>query len=282
MTEHAIDGLLPSWRDGTAKQSVLAFLRSVTDGPAAIPIADRVAAFDFDGTLACEKPRTVLAEFLADTAGRQGPESVLAASGGGGHDVLRGLGVAFAGRTVAEYDEQARRFLGGAVHPRFGCLYPTLVYQPMLELIRLLCALEFSVFVCTDSSRDFLRVISEQVLGLRREHIIGSEVQIQSQGGQLVRSANPLPFDDGPGKTVHLWDRTGAQPVLAAGNAVGDIAMLAAARYSLVLHHDDPAREYAYDDEQVLTAAAQNAWTILSMRDDFAHLWVANETDGAQ
>ena len=110
----------------------------------------------------------------------------------------------------------------------------------------------------------------------------GSEVQIQAVDGRLVRTAIPVPVDDGPGKTVHLWDRTGAQPVLAAGNAAGDIDMLRTARFALVVHHDDDVREYAYDGPQILNAAAADGWTVLSMRDDFARLWPADLAGGAR
>jgi hypothetical protein len=48
---------LPSWRDGSARRSLIAFLQEITQGAGALPVADRVAAFDNDGTLACEKPR---------------------------------------------------------------------------------------------------------------------------------------------------------------------------------------------------------------------------------
>jgi phosphoserine phosphatase len=275
-------GVLPSWGDSPARASVLAFLRETTEGPGALPASERVAAFDFDGTLACEKPHTSLAEFLLDRGRGTDSDGVRRALAGSGHDVLRELGVVFAGRTVVDYDEQAREFLGRAVHPRFRVLYPRLVYQPMLELIALLRALEFSVFICTDSSRDFIRVIAEPVFGLRREQIIGSEVQIESIGGSLVRTSTPGEFDDGPGKTVHLWDRTGTQPLLAAGNAAGDMAMLEAARFALVVRHDDAVREYAYDDEQILAAAAGHEWTVLSIRDDFTRLWRPDPGDGVQ
>ena len=270
---------LPSWRDGSARRSVIAFLQEITQGPGALPVADRVAAFDNDGTLACEKPHTALAGFLLDrlaAAGSAPPEVP------NGHDVLRELGVLFAGQTTAQYEEQARRYLTGALHPRFQRPYPMLTYQPMLELISLLHALDFSVFMCTDSSRDFMRVIAGPAYGLRRERVIGSEVQIQSVDGRLVRTALPVPMDDGPGKTVHLWDRTGTQPVLAAGNAAGDIDMLRAARFALVVHHDDAVREYAYDDHQILDAAAGRGWTVLSMRDEFARIWPADLAYGAQ
>jgi cytosine/adenosine deaminase-related metal-dependent hydrolase len=89
-------------------------------------------------------------------------------------------------------------------------------------------------------------------------------------------------MDDGPGKTVHLWDRAGAQPVLAAGNAAGDIDMLRTVRFALVVHHDGDVREYAYDDPQILNAAAAGGWMVLSMRDDFARLWPADLAGGAR
>ena len=140
----------------------------------------------------------------------------------------------------------------------------------MRELIDLLHGLQFSVFLCSDSSRDFNRVLAGPAYGLRRERVIGSEVQIELNGGRLVRTAVPAPLDDGPGKAVHIWERTGQRPLFAAGNAVGDIEMLTAARFALLVHHDDPDREYAYDDPHALTAAAAGGWTVTSMREDFA------------
>jgi phosphoserine phosphatase len=127
-----------------------------------------------------------------------------------------------------------------------------------------------------------MRVIAGPAYGLRREQVIGSEVQIQAVNGRLVRTATSVLMDDGPGKTVHLWDRTGTQPVLAAGNAAGDIDMLRAARFALAVHHDDDVREYAYDDPQILSAAAAGGWTVLSMRDDFARVWPTGVADGTR
>ena len=70
---------LPSWRDGSARRSVIAFLHEITQGRDALPVADRVAAFDNDGTLACEKPHTALAGFLLDQAAAAG----VSCAGGG-------------------------------------------------------------------------------------------------------------------------------------------------------------------------------------------------------
>lgn len=260
---------LPAWRDGPVKEALTTFLVEATQGSGALAVSERVAAFDNDGTMACERPQTALAAFLAAHA--QGQQ--LGAPSPSGHEVLRELGRLFSGQTTAEYDAKARRFLDESVHPRFGQPYPLLTYQPMLELVQVLHDLEFSVFMCTDSSRDFMRVMAGPAYGLRREYVIGSEVQVTWVNGALVRTAHPVPMDDGPGKTVHLWDRAGRLPAIAAGNAAGDIAMLEAAKFSMVIHHDDPTREYAYDDREVLAKAREHDWTLVSMRSDFAHLW---------
>lgn len=258
---------LPSWREGAVKQRLINFLIEVTQGPQARPVADRVAAFDYDGTLACEKPWTVLAAFLADRVGAPVPQIT------SGHQVLPALGKLFQGLSAEEYQRQARRFLDAARHPRFLREFTRLIYQPMLELIGVLKELEFRVFLCTDSSRDFLRVLAAEVLGLAGEQVIGSEVQIELHVGKLIRTATPMLTDDGPGKPVHLWNRTGTLPLLAAGNAAGDIEMLTAAAVGLVIDHDDPDREYRYQDQKVLAAAAERDWAVVSMRHDFGDLW---------
>jgi phosphoserine phosphatase len=276
MDSDQIRRALASWRDAPAKQSLIGFLCEVTHGPNALPAEERVAAFDNDGTLACEKPETMSAAFLRDRLAASGSKRPGSGREVRGHEVLRALGTLFAGVPTAEYEAYAREFLSRAVHPRFRRPYPALIYQPMLELVNLLHALRFSVFVCTDSSRDFMRVMTGPAYGLPRERVIGSEVQIESVDGRLIRTATPIPLDDGPGKTVHLWDRAGASPLLAAGNAAGDIALLTAARHAVVIHHDDSDREYAYDDPQILRAAGEYRWTVLSMRNDFTHLWPAH------
>jgi hypothetical protein len=67
----------------------------------------------------------------------------------------------------------------------------------------------------------------------------------------------------------------GLPPVLAAGNADGDIQMLQLAQFGILLHHDDAEREYAYDAgaEKALGAAADAGWVVVSMRHDFASVF---------
>jgi hypothetical protein len=147
----------------------------------------------------------------------------------------------------------------------------------MRELIDYLRAAQFTVYLTSDGSRDFIRTFAEDSYGLEPHCIIGSEAQVELRDATLMRAAALVePLDDGPGKPVHLWERTGRQPLLAAGNAAGDIEMLESAQFSLLLRHDDPTREYAYDDDQALTRAAERDWTVVSMLNDFGSLWPAN------
>ena len=78
-------------------------------------------------------------------------------------------------------------------------------------------------------------------------------------------------------KPVRLWSRIGRRPIFAAGNSNGDIEMLeftgtpATTSLRLLICHDDAEREFAYTAgaERALEMAAQNGWTVASMRDDW-------------
>ncbi|MEO7068907.1 MAG: haloacid dehalogenase-like hydrolase [Nostocoides sp.] len=252
---------LPSWRPGPTRDWLCATLVSTLE----VSPVDRVAAFDNDGTLACEKPASSVRSFLRHVAPGADPYD--------GHDTERLLAVALAGLTPQEASARAADFLAAARHPRFHRPYPGLTYQPMVELVRLLGVLEFTVFLVSDSSRDFLRGMASTAYGLAPEHVIGSEAEIHWQDGQLRRQAQVIPLDDGPGKPAHLWDRAGRLPLLAGGNAKGDIELLDSAQHALLVRHDDGRREYAYEDQAAMDAATARGWTVVSMRQDFAQMF---------
>jgi phosphoserine phosphatase len=252
---------LPSWRPGPTRDWLCTTLASTVD----VAPVDRVAAFDNDGTLACEKPVSSAHAFLEHLV----PD----AHSANGHEVQRLLVTALAGLTTQEAAHQAEDFLREARHPRFLVSYTQVVYRPMLELLQLLHRLDFAVYMVSDSSRDFLRVMAPAAYGVPAEHVIGSEARISWQGGQLWRENQLIPLDDGPGKPAHLWDRAGRLPLLAVGNAKGDIELLDSAEHAMLVRHDDADREYAYDDLPALTAARSAGWRVVSIRDDFAEVF---------
>lgn len=270
---------LPSWRPGAVKDSIVEFLDSVTTGPGAVPVERRIAAFDNDGTVACEKPHTVLEAFLAErTAGSAArPRGLLGAAKSFVPGLRKGpeqtLASLMAGRTVQEYQAAVLDFLIRARHPRFARPWQDLGYAPMIELITVLKRLGFTVYLVSGGSRDLLRTFALPAYGLTREHVIGTEVTVEYRNGRLVRQDRLIPRDRGPGKPAHLWDRSGGVPLFAAGNSSGDLELLESATFGLMVSHDDRRRECAYDDPEALAAAATRGWTVASMQADFAEIF---------
>jgi hypothetical protein len=132
-----------------------------------------------------------------------------------------------------------------------------------------------------DSSHDFIRVIAGPAYGLRRERVVGSEVQIQAVDGRLVRTAIPVPMDDEPGKTLHLWDRTGTQPVLAAGNAAQTSTCSGPPASpwwftTRTMCANTPTTAVRYSTRPPEAAGRCSAC------DDFARMWPADLADGAR
>ncbi|MBI4899693.1 MAG: haloacid dehalogenase-like hydrolase [Actinobacteria bacterium] len=252
---------LPSWRQGATLDWICTTLASVQD----VPPVDRVAAFDNDGTLACEKPASSTRAYLLHLDPDAHPTD--------GHDVQRLLAKTLAGLTTDEAQSRAETFLRDARHPRFHVPYSQVVYRPMLELVRLLHQLDFAVYMVTDSARDFLRLMAPTAYEIPLGHVIGSEAVMTWDGGRLRRESRMNPLDDGPGKPAYLWDRAGRLPLLAVGNATGDIELLDSARHAMLVRHDDADREYDYEDPETLSAAARGGWTVVSIRDDFAEVF---------
>jgi phosphoglycolate phosphatase-like HAD superfamily hydrolase len=301
---------LPSWRAGVAKDAILGFVDSVAneDSAQALPPAARVAVFDNDGTLWCEKPMpiqldfilrrlTAMAEASPDLRDVQPWKAAferdyawLAAvmdqhyAGDDTNVVTLGKGVlaAFGNISVEDFEAQADEFLRSAGHPTSGRPYLACAYTPMLEVLQHLAAHGFANYIASGGGRDFMRPISDEVYGVPREHVIGSGTALtytpHPDGGSITREVAPDYLDDGPEKPVHIWTRTGRRPVLAAGNSNGDIEMLEFSQRQgspslrLLVLHDDPEREFEYvgGAERALARAAESGWTVVSMKNDWA------------
>jgi len=282
---------LQSWNEGPARTAILEFVKSVsTPGGSFVPPAERIATFDNDGTLWCEKPLYVQADFIfrrflemvrenPELANEQPYKAVVEGDKAWLADVyahvpelVKGVTEAFGGITTEAFEAAAREFFASATHPTLGVPYVQTTYRPMVELVHLLEGNEFTVYICSGGGRDFVRAVSEEIYGVPRHQVIGSATAIEYRDGELYRTTGvEQPIDDGPGKPVHIWARTGRKPLLAAGNSDGDIAMLETARFGLLLHHDDSDREFAYDEgaEKALAAARAGGWTVVSMKEDF-------------
>ncbi len=284
--------VLRSWRDTPTRAAIVDFVERVTaeGGPDYVPPSERVATFDNDGTLWCEKPLYPQADFvlrkwkaMADAdpslAERQPYKAVvendrawLAALTDHVPELVQGMSEAFGGLTTEAFEAEALEFFESVRHPSLGVPYTEAVYAPMLELLAFLESHDFRVFICSAGGRDFVRPVSERIYGIARERVIGSSAPVELRDGALVRTEGvEQPIDDGPGKPVHIWARTGRRPLFAGGNADGDTEMLEHARFALLVNHDDADREfdYAAGAERVLETATKQGWTVVSMKNDW-------------
>lgn len=287
--------VLESWNDGPAMQAILDFVASATTpGPGFVAVADRIAAFDNDGTLWVEQPLPPQFDFVFRKWGeeiKQDPslasqqpykaiiERDMAFLGGVAVQDPEAVGAlltafsrSWAGTTPEEFDAQVREWLATSRQPKLGVPYIELVYQPMLELLDLLKAHEFRVFVTSGGGRDFMRVFAEQAWGIYKENVIGTAAEYTYTGGKIVRGEHPLgTLDVGPGKPEHIFAQTGRLPVFAGGNADVDIEMLESARFALLINHDDEEREFGYINgaEKSLAEAKELGWTVVSMKNDW-------------
>jgi len=306
-------GGLSSWRDGPSKRAIEDFVARVcgADGPQPVPVEERLAVFDNDGTLWCEKPMPIQLDFILrrlvamveaepELRERQpwkaaherdhGWLSAVMAEHYAGDDtkvkiLAGGVLAAHGGISVQDFEALSDDFLRSAQHPTLGRGYLECAYAPMVELLAFLAANGFSNYIASGGGRDFMRPITQEVYGIPRERVIGSSTALEytsdDRGGTVIRKAEADYLDDGPEKPVRIWSRTGRRPLLGAGNSNGDIPMLDFSRHHdkpflrLLVLHDDEEREFAYTSgaEQALDRAASEGWTVVSVKDDWASVF---------
>lgn len=299
---------LASWNDGPAKRAIVRFVTEVTTpGNASfVPPSERIAVFDNDGTLWSEQPMYFQLAFALDRvralapqhpewkakqpfkAALEGDLKALAASGE--HGLVELLMATHAGNTPEQFARIVRDWAKTARHPKTGRPYTELTFVPMRELLDYLRANGFSTWIVSGGGIEFLRVLAEELYGVPPQQVIGSSVKTKYE----VREGRPgivrLPeidfIDDKAGKPVGIHKFIGRRPIAAFGNSDGDFEMLEwttsgpGARLGVLVHHDDPAREYAYDRDshfgklaRGLDEAAARGWIVVSMRDDWRSVY---------
>jgi phosphoserine phosphatase len=295
---------LPSWNDTAPKKAIVAFVERVTTpgSPDFVTPAERIAAFDNDGTLWAEQPLYFQAIYIFDRIEQLAPEhpewkekepfaSVLrgdrkAALAGGEKALLEMAMATHAGMSTEEFGQMVIEWLARSTHPTTGRRYTEMVYQPMLELLAYLRANGFKTFIVSGGGIEFMRPWVERIYGIPPEQVVGSSIKTKYE----VRDGRPalmrLPelnfFDDKDGKPVGINQHIGRRPIMAFGNSDGDFQMLEwttageGPRFGFLLHHTDSEREWAYDREshigrldRGLDEGPSRGWTILDMANDW-------------
>jgi len=299
---------LPSWNDGVARRSVVAFVETVTrqGGPGYVPPAERVAVFDNDGCLWSEQPMYFQAFFIFDRIKALAPQhpewkdkepfasvlkgDVKAALAGGEPGLVEMAMATHAGMTSEEFDGIVGNWIATAKHPKTGRLYTEMVYQPMLELLAYLRANGFKTFIVSGGGIEFVRPWAERVYGIPPEQVVGSSIKTKFELREgkpvLVRFPEIDFVDDKAGKPVGIHMHIGRRPIAAFGNSDGDLQMLqwtavgSGPRFCLYVHHTDAEREWAYDRQSYigrldkgLDEARAKGWTVVDMKTDWKRIY---------
>jgi phosphoglycolate phosphatase-like HAD superfamily hydrolase len=197
-------------------------------------------------------------------------------------DLLRATNQAM---TVEEFSSEVQAFLSKARHPKFKVPFTEVAYEPMLELLALLRANDFKVYIVTNYGADFVRELSESVYGIPRDHVIGTAPEYEfkegPEGGSLTRTTNLSGYNEKAAKAQNIQLHIGRRPIFVAGDADGDLAMMEMAAggknpfLNLLVRHDDAEREFAYQEncQKVLQMAQSRGWTIVSMKNDFKEVF---------
>jgi hypothetical protein len=303
------DDPLPSWNDTAPKKTITTIVGQVTrkGSPDFVPVNERIATFDNDGTLWAEQPMYFQLLFALDRVKALAPQhpewktkepfasllmgDVKGALAGGERAMLEIIMVTHAGMTTAEFEQIVKDWITTAKHPRFKRPYTECVYQPMLELLAYLRTNVFKTFIVSGGGIEFMRPWTGKVYGIPPEQVIGSSIKTKYEMREgkpvLVRLPEINFIDDKAGKPVGINSHIGRRPIAAFGNSDGDRQMLewtqagGGSRLIMLVHHDDAKREWAYGakssigtfSDALMAEAKKNGWIVISMKNDWKRIF---------
>ena len=294
---------LESWADAP-RQRIETWMKEVTDSasPKFIPVNDRIAVFDNDGTLWPEQPVPNQVIFAIDNLkaiSSAHPEfqkdQVLKGILNGDIDPMKKEGIkgltklvnaSHNGQTEEAFNTAVRNWIDTARDQKFNKLYKDIIYLPMIELLNYLRAHDFKTFIVSGGGADFMRVWSDEAYGIPPYQVIGSygDLKYEVKDGKpvITKMAGQVYVDDKAGKPVAIHRFIGKVPVFCGGNSDGDQAMMQythGSKYSslnLIVHHTDSTREYQYDHktlsghlETALVEAREKNWMVVDMAKDW-------------
>ncbi|MFA5092468.1 MAG: HAD family hydrolase [Candidatus Omnitrophota bacterium] len=307
-----INDPLLSWNDTASKKAIIAFVEDVIKpgSPDFVPVAQRIATFDNDGTLWAEQPIYFQYYFAFDRIKALAPQhpewinqepfaSVLkgdldSALSGGDQALMTMFLATQSGLTTDEFEKSVKDWISTARHPKTKRLYTEMVYQPMLELLAYLRANGFKTYIVSGGSVEFMRPWSEKIYGIPPEQVIGTSnkknFELRNGSPVLVETAQFNFVDDREGKPIGIESYIGRRPIASFGNSDGDQQMMQwtaagnGVRFCLFVHHTDDKREWAYDRassighfDKALDEALAKGWTIVDMQNDWKIIYAGDQ-----
>ena len=250
------------WTDtAPAKTALTAYMAAITDEDSAdfIPVRDRIAVFDLDGTLFCEtdpnyfdytllKYRVLedpdykdkASDFEKEVANKIKEQNETGKSFSGLEvDHGKAVASAFAGMTVAEFNAYIQEFKKMPMPSYENMTRGDGFYKPMVEVVEYLKANDFKVYIVSGTDRFLVRGICDGELDVPADQIIGSDELLVASNQGDVDGLNYV-FTEGEdvvlggefliknlkmNKVTVILQEIGKQPVLSFGNSTGDASM---------------------------------------------------------
>ena len=249
------------WEDCESLTALKAYVKDVTDrrSPHYIPVEDRIATFDMDGTFIGElyptyfeynlleyrvlddvdyKDKASESEVEAAQAIRDFVRDGVALPSGFDMIHARAAAKAYAGMTLKEFDTYVKAYAATDANGFTGMTYAESFYLPMLEVFDYLKENDFTYYVVSGSDRFICRALVER-LNIAPNRVIGMDVTLKSdhQGDEdgvkytygiedtLIRTDELIIKNLKTNKVKQIAQEIGKVPVLSFGNSSGDCAM---------------------------------------------------------
>ena len=304
-------------KDSAAKQKLIEYVADVTNKKSKnfIPVEDRIAVFDVDGTIACETAPFCFdfmmfvyralddPNYFAAAQDKSNAEAVKAAiyNKKMTNDVRRkhcaSNASVFAGMTAEEYADYTRNYLKTPVEGFDNLKVGEAFYLPMIEVISYLKANNFKIYLVSGADRDYLRTSTEifnvdGTIGTDYRYVATNQGEIDGMDYTLkpedkVIRGDFVSKDIKMNKVSNMAREIGKKPVLAFGNSTGDSSMINFSmrgnKYRTMAFFvicDDVEREFGNVDKanKCKKLADDSGWVKISMRDDFKTIYGDNVT----
>lgn len=299
-------------KNSQVNKEIVDYVKDVTNKRSKnfIPVEDRIAVFDMDGTILYESNpgsidwffpiytvfenptdnvntelRTRTQIWLDAVQNKNITDEITA-------DRRKIVGELFAGITMNEYIPRIKKFMNKNIEGFSNLKYGEAFYLPMIEIISYLNANDFTVYVVSGSERNLARTLLDGAVKVQTNHVIGGDVTFKresSSGEKYYTAGDKIVFGDerrknntNMNKIFSINREIGKKPVLAFGNSMGDADMLnytlADNKYksaAFVVICDDYTREIGNKDLEntMLKAAQKNGWSTISMKNDFKTIY---------
>lgn len=295
--------------DSKAKAELINYVQEVTkeNGNNYIPVEDRIAVFDLDGTLFCETDPTYiywdmfLYRTLEDSDYKNfATAEQISVATRIQEDIKNGKTPnlsskpsireeVFKGMTVDEFESYVTKFVSLPAYSFNGITKKEEFYKPMLEVVEYLQKNDFTIYICSGTNRFMVRALIKDVIDIPESQVIGTDPSTTEGNKETdkILTGNVGAKNTNMNKVNSITREIEKQPVLAFGNSSSDyeIAKFVITNNpykskAFMVVNDDTTRENGNisSANNLYSICEKNGWIPISIKDDWTTIYGDNVT----